>query len=362
MTRMFKFVTICIFTIDANRLFLMMRRLLLLSSVLWFLFCFGAQAKSVAIDVPLTALNSENFDEDDALAISFQKLIERFQANKQKLGFVGLKTIKRYILQYRYQKSHGNAVFRVIYDEEAVKKWLLAKKALAVTKAPQFLIWLAMMSKTSDALVGQENDIFNSTQLNIFAKHHVFFPLLDIEDRQALSFEDVWLKRQDEIVKASARYKHDGIIVLKMIPSANDTWDSTWAVLTASGWISFDILHKEQDDLIKKGLETALNKIRAWKKAYESTQLNTIYLKISGLQKYSDSQALLAKLKQLPHVADVIYDDVTGQSVLYKIQASIKPGELAILLEHDTKLTPLKTTRDDLLSYQIEHDETKILT
>ncbi|HET9679273.1 MAG TPA: DUF2066 domain-containing protein, partial [Gammaproteobacteria bacterium] len=103
---------------------------------------------------------------------------------------------------------------------------------------PETLVWLAV--EEGRQLVGDANT-------GIAAKAHdallqaarargitLIFPLLDTQDRQLVSYTDVWAGFNDRVLAASERYGTDTVLVGKLYQTGNG-WQAQWQLLDDTG-------------------------------------------------------------------------------------------------------------------------------
>ncbi len=99
---------------------------------------------------------------------------------------------------------------------------------------PGVLIWLVNQSVDGVQIVNSENSPFYSAQLLEQAQVRgipIVRPLLDLEELNRISADDIWGLSSSIITKASARYDVGAVLVGKLGQSADKTWYGQWLLI-----------------------------------------------------------------------------------------------------------------------------------
>lgn len=183
-----------------------------------------------------------------------------------------------FVQQYRYEKRTQPSplpdqapvetlYLHVQFDSNAINE-ALRKRGLPVwgDVRPSTLIWLAVEQGAQRYLVtaDSEPEIVDSlreasTQRGI----PVLLPLLDLEDQAALSVADVWGNFRTSVLKASARYQPDAVLVGRIYRQGDGLWEAAWAFYhdgRASNWISAGAFSSQ---VLTQGLDGAADLLAA---------------------------------------------------------------------------------------------------
>ncbi len=178
------------------------------------------------------------------------RLEERPEARELLRGASG------YVQQYRYEKRTRPAsvpgqppveeiFMHVQFDAGAVGD-ALRKRGMPVwgDLRPSTLVWLAVEQGAQRYLIGADSEPEFVSVLHEAAGRRgipILLPLLDLEDRAALSVADVWGNFRATVMKASERYRPDSILVGRVYRQGNGLWEGAWAFYhdgTSSSWIA----------------------------------------------------------------------------------------------------------------------------
>lgn len=313
-------------------------------------------AKSIAIDVPL--LNDEQLlTEDDALRLGFEQLALRLNANPEKAKAATIKQIKGAVSLYRYEKRDESAVLDIRFDKTASQHLLKSLDAVVPIVKKTLVTWVALMDNQHDLLLALEEYPALSDALdNINRDPHytLLLPTLDLDDDESLSFSDLWQANQTAIQKASKPYHADGVLSIKLVKLNDKEWSSAWAVSTLSGESHFNLNGESLLAVMKKGQE----KLSDWFSPRDKAALKkrVFYVKLFGLNDFSDSETVLTSFKNLNGVSHATIDGVTPKSVLYHLEGTLTLSALKRQID-STKGFDFQASRDkQLLLYRYRYE------
>jgi hypothetical protein len=240
-----------------------------------------------------------------------------------------------YIQQYRYRKipeksylnteaAVGSQIIWMRFDKKAVDK-LLQKNNLPVwgRTRPSTLIWLAVEQDGARYLVGsnaQEEIRFN---LENGAKRRgiaMLLPLLDLEDQQKVTFNDVWSNNQEPIFQASARYQADAILVGHMSLAANDTWQGRWILYEGGQGLSWNGQGAYVSELLDGGIVGTLEILGSrYAQVYDNSAPGSFDIAITDIQSLDQFAKVSKYLESLEQVKDLYPTHIDNNSVTYRL-------------------------------------------
>ena len=179
----------------------------------------------------------------------------------------------KYVQQYRFKRvkvasedgrgTRNQLVLWVRFDETAVNS-ILSQNLLPVwgKVRPATLVWLVIDNKGERELVGNNSSSSSRAKLLRQAKQRgvpLRFPLLDLQDQSALRVSDVWGNFEDTILKASARYQTEAVLVGRVFQSGSNYWTARWSLYqdsrrydwTTSGAILTEVLNPGIDKTVE---------------------------------------------------------------------------------------------------------------
>ena len=162
----------------------------------------------------------------------------------------------RMVQQFRYQTRQvtdpaTGAVTQVLdlwarFDPVAVQRALVERGVpIWGRERPAVLTWLAYDDGFERALVDEAAPLaFRDSVLDAARARGLPLipPLMDLQDRAALSFTDLWGGFDDSILAASQRYNADAVLVGRLFALAGDRWGARWILYTDGG-----AMHHESD-------------------------------------------------------------------------------------------------------------------
>lgn len=135
-----------------------------------------------------------------------------------------MKQPEEYVIGYSYRRSSTNPkqqILQVEFVKESVNR-LLRQSGIAIwgISRPPTLLWLAVQNTQGRNIL---NGIATETTTNNLNKSFtayslpMIFPLLDVEDSNAISVDDVWRLLTNKITKASERYGEVPILAGRLL-------------------------------------------------------------------------------------------------------------------------------------------------
>ncbi|HBR98463.1 MAG TPA: hypothetical protein DD979_13970 [Gammaproteobacteria bacterium] len=187
----------------------------------------------------------------------------------------------RYVEQYQYARVDDKATLAEIpmtkaadaveeaavfllqlrYSAEEVAL-LMGQNTVAsqgpVTQPQTLLLWLVLESGGNTQIIGGENRPEVKARLEALALDQgldIVFPLLDLQDYQAIGAADIRGGFEDRIRAASARYDTDAIATGVLSEQAGGTWLSSWRRLASGTNPSFANSALNLDSLVTTGVQ-----------------------------------------------------------------------------------------------------------
>lgn len=125
-----------------------------------------------------------------------------------------------------------------IFDGPGVDRVLNAAGFNVWEQRQQTLLWLAFDSGAEPALIGADAPAPLGPLLDTAAHRRglpLLYPLLDLEDQQALQFSDVVAASADRIRAAAQRYQPDAVLAGYVHMSAPDQYTARWTLYQTEG-------------------------------------------------------------------------------------------------------------------------------
>lgn len=245
---------------------------------------------------------------------------------------------QRYVLQF--QAGDGNTLIVTLDGAAIVSLLRRAGQPVWGSDRPLTIVWLAVDRGMGEReIVGAAADDqearFARLDPNRELRERVLgaaerrgipmvFPLLDSEDREAVTSSDIWGGFDDALLAASRRYGTSSILVGRV--QGDDTYSNRWSYFFGNQQLTFT-----------GSPETAVNMLAdalAEQFAFAgNAPLETVTLTISGIESVSGYGALQRLLSGVSAIESFKVDTVAGSEIRYVVQVRGGTDRLASALE-----------------------------
>ncbi len=146
----------------------------------------------------------------------------------------------------------------------------------------------------------------------------VMLPLMDLEDKSAVSAADVWGKFADPVARASRRYNAD-YTVMGRLSGDSGSWQGSWSVNFGGDSMSFTTSAPSQEQAVAKMVNRVADRLAMKLAVVLNSETQTDYLVVTGLssiESYAKVQSLLSNLSMVSSVNAI---EVKEDEVLFKL-------------------------------------------
>lgn len=266
----------------------------------------------------------------------------------------------RYVEQFQYEalnddilKDAGySELLSVSFSARAVRK-VLAESQLPFwsVKRPTTLVWLV-----------EDNIEFGRQFLNQYSESPLIeslliaaekrglplaFPVLDLEDRVALSTDAAWAVDEEKIVEASARYGADVILVGRYSQtSRGDVW-SIWQFFHAGASQSYDsrvnLIEIENEEILGANALYPLADFLAERYAIvgHGGDSDRLVVSIEGVNNFRAYRKSLDYLEGLAAVSSLRVASVAQDNMVLLVESEASVDKLLSVINLDNKLKPM---------------------
>jgi uncharacterized protein len=172
----------------------------------------------------------------DALGVVLVRISGQQAAAQLEVVSDLVRSAPRMVQQFRYETLEQGRGLRLVvrFDPRAVQR---AAIDLGVPvwgdERPALLVWLAYDDGSRRGLLDEfapEGIARMLTEVAELRGVPVIVPLMDLEDRTALAFTDVWGGFEDRILAASERYRPNAVLVGRLFRVDSDRWSARWSL------------------------------------------------------------------------------------------------------------------------------------
>ncbi len=242
-----------------------------------------------------------------------------------------------------------------IFDASGVGRVLNAAGFNIWVERQQTVLWLALDSGTEQTLIGADAPAPLSPLLKAATDRRglpLLYPLLDLEDQQALMFKDVVDGAAERIRNAAQRYQPDAVLAGYVHMTAPDQYDARWTLYQQDGapnWTAQGSLQQ----VIDAGIDGAADQLARHTPAASNKDAG-VQLHVSGitdLNRYADVEHYLTGMSVIAHVQT---QTVEATAVTFVLQLSGTRQALQETLARGALLLPEPgDPADPVLRYHI---------
>ena len=191
----------------------------------------------------VTAHSQSREDRNTAIRDAMLMVLSRFTTSKEFVHNPAVESAldngASYVDQYQYIQGQGNKeknpprLMRITFNKESLMA-MLNNSGVAVwgVKRDKTLLWLLIEQKGKQVFldVDQSAEIYMAVQDAAKANGiPLLFPLMDLEEKQAITVKDILKPSPDKMLAASARYDVATILSGKLV-KLRTCWRSEWAL------------------------------------------------------------------------------------------------------------------------------------
>jgi hypothetical protein len=287
-----------------------------------------------------------------ALAEVLVKVSGQRDAAQQEAVAQATRRPAKFLQQYRYralsdeqrekalQEAELNEVsnpepqmLRFVFDKTAVDK-VLRDNDLPVWGAtrPATLVWLAVQDEDRRYLLGSDSLEPAAELLAREARRRglaLVMPLLDLQDQHSLPFADVWGGFRDPILRASARYRTESVLVGRMYLTPGGEWQAQWTLLEGGQMQSWGGAGALPAEVIDEGVSGAIDVLASRYAPVAGEQSGLLPVTIVDVRTLRDYARVTRYLQSLQRVEHVQVTRVDADQVTFELDVEGGPEAIA---------------------------------
>ena len=203
---------------------------------------------------------------------------------------------------------------------------LMAEAGLPVwgRTRPSTLVWLAVEHAGHHELPAAEDAAGYLAALELGARRRgipLVLPLLDLEDRLAVSAEELWAGFLERLRQASARYDSDAVLLVRLHRLRPELSEAYWSLLADGAeqhWTTQDDL---PELLLEEGMHRTADLLAArYARPGDRHESGRIDVAVNGVNTLEDYARVLGYLESLDEVERLDVDRVEAGQVRFRLR------------------------------------------
>jgi len=259
----------------------------------------------------------------------------------------------RYLQQFGYDRSASGFDLNLNYSRSAIDG-LLRKADLPIwpDNRPQVLLWLVQDNIDQRALMAPAEVPGVLQTINTLSADRglpISLPLMDLDDRIALSRDQAWQLDEAALAQASERYPNDATVLGRMSLTGSGQWRGSWLLLDRGHIRLFDAVAMDMESLIEDGL----NKVASYLGQQHAIVASPVGLKpeIMQFSGVADFKSYVKILNYLNTMAMVRYAEpelIDGQKMRLRLFIDGQLQQLTDAIALDSVLSPRAPRPDEV--------------
>ena len=266
-----------------------------------------------------------------ALEIVLGKVMAGEQITLDGAVQIALEDAAHYVTQYQYSLIPSEAdnnssarLMRVIFDESALLELMQSSKLGIWSEVrDETLVWLVVDDAGKRQFFSENEMPDLANALTKAARQKglpLLFPLLDLEEQQRISVNDVLSAYSERLLEASKRYAVVSVLSGR-IQKKGQCWDGEWAFYFNQQIKQWGQTCKPLDEVMLGGLQGAYDQLsRYFAVKPDTLEIDTVILKVLGIQGMTDMTTVTEYLVALPMIESVSWLRVESGANLYKVK------------------------------------------
>lgn len=327
-----------------------------MNRMLWLLLLLAWLVPAPAVDlytVTVPVADDSPQARQEAMRAALRQVLERAAGRplpKAKAGKV-LDRAEDLVQQFRYLEAPASSdaesgrQLQVSFDAEGVNR-ALQVLGLAPWEGgrPTLLLWMALdeegRGRRRLADPERDADLWRRAKKAAAARgFELLAPLMDLEDRRALTAADLWLGQAERIRAASARYG-DLVPLVARLTRLGKGWRGRWLMLTAEGAREFERSGKTLEAALENGLARATGLLAARYRPAADGEAGVVRLRLMGLRTVDDYARARQLLESLALVRSATPLSARGDEIVWRLEVRGGTEALARRLGQEPALAP----------------------
>ena len=263
------------------------------------------------------------------------------------------------VQQFRYRSASDAAdgegapqrYLRARFDPSALQRAMIARKLpVWLGERPRVLLWVASEERGARRLLGVGDERELRELLLQRAQERgmpLQLPLLDLEDRAAITAGDVWSGFAGAIERASQRYPHDVVLTASATRSGAGRWLVAWRLWRDGQYRELSSASDGLGEALASGLDLVQDQLAQQTGAVLPDQEGMIRISVQGVGSLQAYAYLMQSLRMLPQVTAIAVLQAESDRLLLGVAAEGGREFLTRALLRDPSLLALPAAAPD---------------
>ena len=257
--------------------------------------------------------------------------------------------------------AETRTLMNVIFAREAIDR-LLATAAIPVwdSNRPSILVWMVLQNDNGERrLLSADSQPEIVGFIQDFARLRgvpILFPVLDFEDRQSLSADQLWALDADAIRQASNRYGADSILAGRLHLANSGDLVGLWQFQFQDQNLVFDSFDSDLKNYVFEPLSLVTSRLAEhFAIVRPNGAEDKIRLKVAGVRNLSVYSSLVKLLQGLSVVNSVVTSGLDGDNLELELSLLGSRQQFYELIALDRALQPVSQRpagNDSVLSFR----------
>ena len=263
---------------------------------------------------------------------------------KSRAGSLNANTAWSYVQSFQYdalldddlQGQGFQRNLQLSFDPSVIRKLLSDMNAnFWPTSRPKILVWLVEDTANSRRLINKDDSagaLYKGLRHTAMSRGlPLSYPLLDLEDQNKVSADEVWALNEAAIQDASARYSADVIFVGRVSKTSSGRLRATWQFLHAGQSRFYDSQSQNYKEVGSAGLNPLadfLSQRYAISASRPATQLPGIIMHVSNVNGFADYRRLLDYFESQAVFYDIVVEEVSNNILKLRMQAQVPVSQI----------------------------------
>lgn len=311
-------------------------RLLILCGCMWI--CTSLANSLYQAQIPVKSQHSA--EREEAIGQALQQVLVRVSGNNAIATLPGIQSqlhrAKQLAERYTYKHDrHGRLLLNVAFEENAVDNLIRQYgQYFWGQQRPRLLVWMAVEDQrglhvaAADESQGDNHSAVKllqskSTQRGL----RITLPVLDLEDMQRISQDDILQQNASQLLKAAKRYAIDDLLLVSVM-QIGERWVGNWTLYFRGQPLVWQLKADTLPELVSNGINNVTDAIVARVATADNTRTeHVLELKVDGIASVDDYIGILTTLRHLDTVNDVQVANVGSGSVNYQVTYTGEPRQ-----------------------------------